>query len=443
MENIRIASTPLAGLRPVGQVTSRDHNRLSAQLASLAAGTPELRVLFADSEPTRDGTRIDWYSPADSTYVPLTSMPEADRAAVLDKVDELSAAVRLAGERLSASGDPFGEALVNATSLPGPREKYIYVGRSPSDPRQWHPVVVCWAYANDVPATAGLSPQIMKRRPFLSRGGKSSDAAAQGAVLASAPAMAIAGRRTAWWLLLWIALLLLLLAMAWLMLRACGMAVPGLGRAFCPVTTAAASTGDEERNRALNELARQLELQIAQREVTCLTERHAELQRQSVPEPTPTPTPTPTPQPQPKPEPEPKKAETPTLDERLKREGAKSGELQISLVWDGPADLDLHVYCPNGERIYYSKKSGCGGTLDVDMNNSENKSTSPVENAFWPDGAPQPGRYRISVVLYDRHGDNRQPIPFQVRIKMGSDQRTVPGTITKSQEPVEVTEFTK
>ena len=441
MENIRIASTPLAGLRPVGQVTSRDHNRLSAQLASLAADKPELRVLFADSEPTRDGTRIDWYSPADSTYVALTSLPEPERAAVLDKVDELFAAVRLAGERLGASGDPFGDALVNATSLPSPREKYIYVGRSPSDPRQWHPVVVCWAYSNDAPATAGLTPQIMKRRPFLSRGGTSSGTAAQGAVLASAPAMAIAGRRTTWWWLLWIALLLLLLAMAWLMLRACGMALPGLGRTFCPVASAAATTGDEERNRALNELARQLELQIAQREVTCLTERHAEAQRQSVPESTPTPTPQP--QPTPKPEPEPKKAETPTLDERLKREGAKSGELQISLVWDGTADLDLHVFCPNGEQIYYSKKSGCGGTLDVDMNNSENKSTSPVENAFWPDGAPKPGRYRVAVVLYDRHGDNRPQIPFQVRIKMGSDQRTVPGTISKSQAPVEVTEFTR
>lgn len=442
MENIRIASTPLAGLRPVGQVSSRDYNRLSAQLARLSAEAPELRMLFADSEPTRDGTRIDWYSPADSTYVPLTSLPEPDRAAVVEKVDELFATVRLAGERLSASGDPFGEALVNATSMPGPREKYIYVGRSPSDPRQWHPVVVCWAHVNDVPVTAGLAPQIMKRRPFLSRAG-SGGGAGQGAVLASAPAMVVAGRRTAWWLLLWIALLLLLLSMAWLMLRACGMALPGLGRTFCPITTASASTGDEERNRALNDLARQLELQIAQREVTCLTERHAEAQRLSVPEPTPTPTPTPTPEPQTKPEPETKKAETPTLDERLKREGAKSGELQISLVWDGKADLDLHVFCPNGEQIYYSKKSGCGGTLDVDMNNSENKSTSPVENAFWPDGAPPPGRYRISVVLYDRHGDNRPQIPFQVRIKMGGDQRTVPGTISKSQAPVEVTEFTR
>ena len=442
MENIRIASTPLAGLRPVGQVTSRDHNRLSAQLASLSTETPELRVLFADSEPTRDGTRIDWYAPADSSYAPLSSLPEADRPAVLEKVDALFAAVRLAGERLSASGDPFGEALVNATSLPGPREKYIYVGRSPMDPRQWHPVVVCWAYVNDVPATAGLAPQIMKRRPFLSRGVPATAAdGTQAATFASAPAMAMDGRRSAWWLLLWLALLVLLLAMAWLMLRACGMAVPGLGRTFCPVATASATTGDEERNRALNELARQLELQIAQREVTCLTERRAELQQTPVPGPVPDPTATP--QPETTPKPEPQKAESPTLDERLKREGAKSGELQISLVWDGPADLDLHVFCPNGEQIYYSKKSGCGGTLDVDMNNSENKSTSPVENAYWPDGAPPPGRYRISVVLYDRHGDNRTQIPFQVRIKMGSDQRTVPGTISKSQAPVEVTEFTR
>ena len=39
------------------------------------------------------------------------------------------------------------------------------------------------------------------------------------------------------------------------------------------------------------------------------------------------------------------------LDERLEREGGKSGAVQVSLAWDDYNDLDLHLFCPSGERI--------------------------------------------------------------------------------------------
>ena len=71
------------------------------------------------------------------------------------------------------------------------------------------------------------------------------------------------------------------------------------------------------------------------------------------------------------------------IDERLEREGGASGEVQISLAWNDFNDLDLHLFCPSGERIYFNnKRSDCGGELDVDMN-VRPVSNTPVENVVW------------------------------------------------------------
>ncbi|KAF0172208.1 MAG: hypothetical protein FD161_4099 [Limisphaerales bacterium] len=59
----------------------------------------------------------------------------------------------------------------------------------------------------------------------------------------------------------------------------------------------------------------------------------------------------------------------PQLVARLKREEAKTGDVQISLMWDSLNDLDLHCVGPDGERIYHNhRRSQSGGELDVDMN---------------------------------------------------------------------------
>ncbi len=42
------------------------------------------------------------------------------------------------------------------------------------------------------------------------------------------------------------------------------------------------------------------------------------------------------------------------------------GLFAVTLIWDGPGDVDLHVFEPNGQHVFYSAKQGGRGYLDVD-----------------------------------------------------------------------------
>ena len=105
------------------------------------------------------------------------------------------------------------------------------------------------------------------------------------------------------------------------------------------------------------------------------------------------------------------------LMDRLAREGGKSGVVQISLAWDDYNDLDMHVFCPSGERIYFNnRKSECGGELDVDMN-VRPKSKTPIENVVWTDVAPD-GEYKIGVHFYRHHRKRRTKKTCQFRLRV-------------------------
>lgn len=92
------------------------------------------------------------------------------------------------------------------------------------------------------------------------------------------------------------------------------------------------------------------------------------------------------------------------LNNRLGRESAKSGDVQVSLMWNNRNDLDLYVVSPKGEEIFFRRRqSSCGGMLDVDMN-YDRMSEKPVENVFWPMGKAPHGRYRVYVHLFAVQG---------------------------------------
>src|SRR5579871_3609002 len=89
VENVRIASTRLAGMRPVGPAAARDFDRLVGVLALPSGAPANLASLFSEPVPSRDRNAIDWYGPGDKTYIALTSLPDDQRVQVLARVDEL------------------------------------------------------------------------------------------------------------------------------------------------------------------------------------------------------------------------------------------------------------------------------------------------------------------------------------------------------------------
>lgn len=132
------------------------------------------------------------------------------------------------------------------------------------------------------------------------------------------------------------------------------------------------------------------------------------------------------------------------LRQRLEREGAKSSEVQVSLMWNNYNDLDLHVVCPSGERIHGgNRESACGGELDVDAN-IRPETKRPVENIVWPQGKAQGGTYKAFVHHYKKHKVrvSRDPTNFKVVCNAGGDIKHYEGTVSYGDPILLVCEFT-
>lgn len=88
-----------------------------------------------------------------------------------------------------------------------------------------------------------------------------------------------------------------------------------------------------------------------------------------------------------------------------------SGDIQITLRWSAPVDLDLAVQDPSGATVSYTNRSvASGGELDRDANSSCGEIVDqPVENVFWPSGSAISGTYTASVSVFSACG---QPAPF-------------------------------
>lgn len=100
-------------------------------------------------------------------------------------------------------------------------------------------------------------------------------------------------------------------------------------------------------------------------------------------------------------------------------EQAATGEqLQVSLNWNQPVDLDLHVATPNDEDIYYANPIGeNGGMLDLDSNPGCTIDNVNNENITWSDQTPATGNYVIRVDLWSACNVST-PIPYVVTVNV-------------------------
>lgn len=83
-----------------------------------------------------------------------------------------------------------------------------------------------------------------------------------------------------------------------------------------------------------------------------------------------------------------------------------SGDVQITLTWDNAADMDLHVYEPNGTHIWYANRgpTSTGGQLDVDSNAGCGGADLRTENVFWPAEQSPEGEFTVVVDVWSACG---------------------------------------
>lgn len=95
-----------------------------------------------------------------------------------------------------------------------------------------------------------------------------------------------------------------------------------------------------------------------------------------------------------------------------------SGSVRISLSWDRPGDMDLHVQPARGAEIYYGHRREGGGFLDRD----DTSGTGP-ENIFWSEHPPA-GTYLVCVNPFSLRGATQ----FTLRVhRAGYATRTYRG----------------
>lgn len=445
-----LCETPLEGYRALSVGRHLVYDSWDQAHAFLQGTLGEAHAaVFA--EPHVGSGVIAWMTTTAGDPQPVASLPEAERAEALARLGALLADIAAAAEAKAASPnmeDQRWAALLQAIqTVPASRSlaDILYVADG-------QPVLVQWG-ARDENVTAHsatLQEKIARgvEPPPLPPVGRA-PAPPAGAVLGAGPTGAAEGRPWGWLtaLLLWLLFLALLAAIYWRLLLACIVAPPfgpELGTCAAPAEAQAeAPAADQARLLAdLGALRRQLAQAPQCRVETALTPPPAPERRAEV-----------APEPAPDPDPE------TDLDRAREQAGGQTGDVTVTLLWNGFSDLDLAVVCPDGQQLLAWEPPKCGGEIDVDANRCTARSgggdaracdayggaeplANPVENAFFVNDAAQRGAYKVQVRHYaGAKGDPGAQVPFALQVRQGGESRVQRGSLANG-ETVTVTEFT-
>ncbi len=89
-----------------------------------------------------------------------------------------------------------------------------------------------------------------------------------------------------------------------------------------------------------------------------------------------------------------------------------SGAVTVTLTWTHATDVDLHVFEPSGAHVFYARRQGVNGFLDVD-----NTWGFGPEHYFIACNTIQPGNYAVGVNYYS---GSARPETATVQIKAGT-----------------------
>lgn len=115
-------------------------------------------------------------------------------------------------------------------------------------------------------------------------------------------------------------------------------------------------------------------------------------------------------------------------------------DVWTELNWDGPGDVDLHLYLPNGEHCYYERKNTkSNAKLDIDNTERDGPEHIVMEKAI--SGAR---KYKITVLYFSAANDPPKPISWRVtvRLRAGLSQRMYSGVLHAVKEEQTVDTFT-
>jgi hypothetical protein len=416
-----VTTTERKEFKPIGRRMDYTWDSLR-DLLSRELGADYAALLAEPLSSTGSGT-TDWHSHVGGVPRKMSDLDDDAARKLGDRLYDMRLQVHKLADRIEAKttrqqslDKAFADALRRAVVVPDDR-KYVYAVDG-------QPVLTEWShvYIDDNRPEIDIVGEGLLRNPPMGGGTISPPRPVDPkptVIVVEAPP-----RRMSWaWL--WLLFATIMSVIFYLLLQACGISTFAFDLNFGRFTQAcfvAAPSGaldaEAQRRADLLQRIRQAELDLARAQGDC--------------EPPVPPRAEAPPPPPPPPETKPPDGGS-TIDDRLRRENAQSGELQITLAWNGLEDLDLFVECPGGS-INHATKQACGGELNVDMNYAGVNNRDAVENVTFAT-APA-GDYVVKVAHAGHRGQSPRSVPFTIRIKRGSNIQTFNGTIASGTQTV-------